>query len=248
MRTTSRIAAICLLAAAGCQSARAIPAPPPEPEPEPPPQLRFERDMIVRFHMHQSFDLLRAIEKLLVRGNLGDARAFARAIAEAPEAPGLAPWARHAALVRERAAALAAAATIEDACRREAELAEACAGCHADAGVVPEFRPPRTPPPDQPTIDARMARHLWATDRLWEGVVGGAEDAWLAGLDVLAATPLPSPHGAREELGRRLQQLADQARRGRGMDPPAERARAYGEILVVCAGCHAAPPADDAAP
>lgn len=32
-----------------------------------------------------------------------------------------------------------------------------------------------------------MARHLWATDRLWEGMVGGDDDAWRDGLDVLAA-------------------------------------------------------------
>jgi hypothetical protein len=103
MTITSRTAALCLLAAAGCQSARAVPAPPPERD----PSERFERDMLVRFHMHQSYDLVRAIEKLLVRGNLDDARAFARAIAEAPDEPGLGAWARHAAVVRERAAALA---------------------------------------------------------------------------------------------------------------------------------------------
>jgi cytochrome c553 len=241
MTITSRTAALCLLAAAGCQSARAVPAPPPERD----PSERFERDMLVRFHMHQSYDLVRAIEKLLVRGNLDDARAFARAIAEAPDEPGLGAWARHAAVVRERAAALARATTVEDACRRQARLAEACAGCHADAGAAPEFRPPRGMPPDRPTIDARMARHLWATDRLWEGMVGGAADAWRAGLDVLAATPLPLPDPGREALGRRLQQLADQARRSSPTDSPAERARAYGELLVTCAGCHTTRPAAD---
>jgi hypothetical protein len=134
---------------------------------QPPPSERFERDMIVRFHMHENFDLLRTIEKLLVRGRLDEARSLARAIAEAPDEPGLGPWAKQAMVVRDRAAALANAKDSAEACRLEARLAEACASCHAEAGVIPEFRSAKRVPPDQPTIEARMARHLWATDRLW---------------------------------------------------------------------------------
>jgi len=240
MRITSRTCAISLLIALGCQPARARQDPPPEPGPE----ARFERDMLVRFHMHQSFDLVRAIEKLLVRGNLEDARAFARAIAEAPEEPGLGPWARQAALVRERAGALAGATTLEDACRGEARLAAACASCHVDAGVQPDFRSIQ-PPPDRPTVDARMARHQWATGRLWEGLigVGGADAAWRDGLDVLASTPLPAPQLARADLARRLQQLADGARQRSRTDTLADRARTYGELLATCAGCHTTRPA-----
>jgi hypothetical protein len=37
------------------------------------------------------------------------------------------------------------------------------------------FQKPPAVPPDQPTLDARMARHRWAADRLW---------AWNGGLDV----------------------------------------------------------------
>ena len=210
----------------------------------PEPSERFERDMMVRFHMHQSFDLLRAIEKLLLRGNLEDARAFARAIADAPDEPGLAPWAKQATLVRERAAALADASTVEEACRREARLAEACAGCHADAGAVPELRSPGRPPPDHPTLDARMARHVWAAGRLWEGIVVGNASSWRDGLDVLAATPLPATRANHAALGRQLQQLADQARQRRHTDTATDRARAYGEILATCAGCHTTRPAE----
>jgi cytochrome c553 len=246
MTEGSRSFAICLLVAAGCRPAGAREEPPLTPG----PSERFEHDMMVRFHMHQSFDLVRAIERLLVRGKLDDARAFARAISEAPDEPGLTPWAKQAALVRERAAAVASATTLDEACRREARLAEACASCHVDAGVVPDFRSFR-PPADQPTVDARMARHLWATGRLWEGIVGGAEDSWRDGLDVLAATPLPAVQagaqaGARADLARRLQQLAAGARQRWRTDTPADRAAAYGEMLVTCAGCHTTRPAEHA--
>jgi hypothetical protein len=215
--------------AATCQPSRADP-----PKQEPPDQ-QFERNMMIRFHMHENFDLLRAIERLVIRGKLDDARRFATALAEAPDEPGLSAWATHTTAVRERAAALARAPTTDEACRREARLAAACAGCHVETGVTPEFRTHPQPPPDEPTIAARMARHRWAADRLWEGVVGGAEEPWKAGLDILAATPLDwkSIAPERAPFGKELQRRADQARRGKTIDTGA-----YGEILATCAGCH----------
>jgi cytochrome c553 len=201
-----------------------------------PPAKRFEHDMIVRFHMHENFDLVRAIEKLLVRGKLDEARNLASAIARAPDEPGLAPFAPQAIEVRSRASVVATASSVDEALRAEAKLAGACASCHAQAGVLPEFRSPAQPPPDKPSVEARMARHLWATDRLWEGLVGDADDSWRAGLDVLAATPLPwkTLDKGRAPLGKQLQRLADDARKAARDDRP----RAYGEILVACAACH----------
>jgi hypothetical protein len=228
--------AIACIAAAGCARASADEAPPP---------VRFEHDMIVRLHMHDSFDLLRAIEKLLVRGRVDEARGLAKGIATAPDEPGLGPFSEQAALVRERAAAIGEAATTTEACHAVAELANACAGCHVAAGVVPEFRSPGRVPPDQPTVEARMARHLWATDRLWEGIVGGADDSWRDGLDVLAAAPLRDGIGPeRARFGRQLQQLADRARSRHRVADRADRVRSYGEILTTCSGCHAAAPGD----
>ena len=195
--------------------------------------------MMVRYHMHENFDVLRSIELLLVHGKLDEAKALARMIAEAPDEPGLAPFAGRAAAVRERAAAIASAPSIDEGCRREARLAAACADCHADAGVLPEFTQPPRLPPDADTIKARMARHVWATDRLWEGVVGESDESWRAGTDVLAAAPLPWSVADRDRqaLAARLQHAADTARNA----PAADRPRQYGEILVLCAACHTAP-------
>lgn len=226
---------------AGCQPAGA--GADPKPEPEPPQAEWFERDMLVRFHMHENFDLLRAIEKLFVRGKLEDGRVFARAIAEAPEEPGLDSFAKRATDVRARAAEVAAATTIDDALRREARLAQACADCHVDAGVLPDFDHPPRLPADRGTVTTRMARHLWATDRLWEGMVGNSDEAWRAGLDVLASAPLPSSElgGERAAIAHRLQQLADAARKAQATDQLRDKAREYGDILVTCAACHRTP-------
>jgi cytochrome c553 len=235
MSTTARIL-LAAAALAGCQSASGDPEPPLQP-----PSARFEHDMMVRFHMHESYDLLRSIQRLLIRGRLSDATMFARAIAEAPDEPGMTVFAKPVLEVRRAAAALATSPSVDEACRRVAKLAVACADCHVQASVVPEFSAPGKAPPDAPNVTARMTRHLWATDRLWEATLGGGDDPWRAGLDVLAATPLPfavAP-GDRAGLARRLQQAADTARKRTTTTDDTERARIYGEILTVCAACHA---------
>jgi cytochrome c553 len=218
-------------------------APPPiGPKASAPPPIRFEHDMMVRFHMHQNFDLMRAIERLLIRGQLDEARRFAEAISTAPDEPTHGPWASHVVIVRDRAAAVARATELNDAIRKTARLGAACGNCHGELGVLPELSKPPPVPPDHPTMDARMLRHRWAADRLWEGVVGNNDDAWRAGLDVLAAAPLvpPDQPDDRARLARQLQRVADQARQpspGRLTD----RATTYGEMLVLCASCHTQP-------
>lgn len=222
---------------AACQAATAD-TPTPTPE----------HDLAMRFHMHRNFDLLRAIERLLIRGKLDEARRFAEAIATAPDEPAHGPWAAHAVAVRDRAMAVARATSVDDALRKETRLAAACGDCHREHRGSGMFERPPAAPPDQPTLDARMARHRWATSRMWEGLVGGEADAWREGLDVLAVTPLPAAQAARADLARRLQQLAGDARQRSRTDTLAERARAYGELLATCAGCHTSRPAEHAGP
>lgn len=221
-----------VLAASACQQAHG----------EPKPSERFEHDMMVRFHMHESFGLLRTIEQLVIHGKLDAAKAYADAIATAPDEPGLEPFAKRAAAVRARAAELATAPSVDEACRREAKMAAACADCHVDAGVMPEFSPPPREPADAPTLRARMTRHLWASDRLWEGLVGNSDESWRTGLGVLAATPLPfgdKPTDERAALAKQLQRLAANAKQQQATDQLRDRARWYGDILATCAGCHA---------
>lgn len=206
-----------------------------------PPAKRFEHDMMARFHMHENYALYGAIERLLVRGKLDEARELARSLGLAPDEAGLSAWAPEAAFVRERATALANATEIDEACRRAARLADACARCHIDTNAVPEFRGPPALPPDRPSVEARMTRHLWAVERIREGVIGGADEPWRAGLDVLAQAPLPWPagDGDRATLAKRIHDLAAQARHRGATDTSEDRAHTYGELLVTCAACHA---------
>jgi hypothetical protein len=178
-----------LIIAAGCSST-ATATPTPMAGSNDAPAKRFEHDMLVRVHMHENFGLVRAIERLLLRGKLEEARNLARSIAIAPDEPGMAAWAKQTVRVRDRAASLADAKTLDDGFIAESKLAVECAACHLATGVTPEFASPAEPPPDQATVPARMARHLWAADRLWEGMVGPADDSWRAGLEILAQPPL----------------------------------------------------------
>jgi len=234
------LAALAIVAAAPDALADA-PKPKPAPKPEPKPRDRFEREDVQRMHMHESFDLVRAIERLLLTGKLDEAKRFAASISEAPDAPAHGSWATHVVAVRDRAAALARVTTVEQGCRAVASLASACGACHVETGVASEFRTFPLPP-DKTTVEGRMARHRWAADRMWEGIVGGEDAPWVAGLDVLAATPLDwSSSPERAGYARTLQRLASQARKQKAATI-ATRTTAYGEILVTCASCHSSKP------
>lgn len=229
MKMTNRPILLALLAAIACRPGFADDSPP----------ARFERDVVLRYHMHQNFDLVRAIERLLIRGKLADAQKFATSISWAPDEPAHGPWATHAVTIRERAADVARAKTVEDAIAKTAKLGAACGNCHGELGASPSFEHLPKLPADKPTVEARMQRHRWAADRLWEGVIGNADKSWRAGLDLLAAKPLDQPAN-RAAFARQLQRLASQARQP-SSGPLVDRATTYGEILVVCARCHTTP-------
>lgn len=223
-----RAFAFLILALAACEPSHADPAVP------------SYHEATVRAHMREHYDLFGAIQYMVIRNDLYTAQALARSIGHAPPEPGLDRWATQAALVRTRAAELAAAPGTDEACRRTARVAEACARCHVDAGAVPMFGSP-PPPPGATTDKDRMALHLWAAERLSEGMIGGVSESWLAGLDALAKAPAPWSvlDADRAAMATRMQRIAEQTRAQAASADLAGRARAYGEILVTCASCHA---------
>ena len=85
-----------------------------------------------------------------------------------------------------------------------------------------------------------MARHAWAAERLWEAILGADEARWRGGLAVLAAAPLPSTVlSTGGKFGQDLQAYARTQLDTRGSASIEAPGNAYGEILVLCAGCHA---------
>lgn len=210
-----------------------------DPEREPPPPARFVNPQAARFHMRRHFDDLRMIERLLIAGKLDEAATLADLLVRQTDDPGMAPWDLQAKQVAEAADALTKAPGLDEALRREARVAAACAECHALSQGRPVFAAVPPVPPDAQTREARMARHVWATDRLWEGMIGPDDDRWRRGLEVLAATPQPFMRLTEAPgFARRLAQLARDQLATRATTLLDDRARAYGEMLVTCAACH----------
>jgi cytochrome c553 len=228
---------VVIATAAMCPLLSAAPTP-ERPRPEPP---NFEHGMMVRFHMHENYGMFRAIERLLLRGRLDDAKFLASGIGEAPDEPGLSAFVVYEARVRTRAQDIVKAKDLDQAIRRSASLAEACASCHVASGQLPELAIPSGPPPDRDTLDARMARHLWAADQLGAGILASDDKAWTSGLELLGSSPPLFGQLTKEQavLGKQLQQAAKTTLKAKPKRLD-EKADAYGGLLVICASCHAA--------
>jgi hypothetical protein len=190
--------------------------------------------------MARHFDDLRVVEQLLIANKLDDARTRAFLLTRPVTDPGMAPWDVQSKRVIAAAFELTKAPTIDAACRSEARVAEACAECHARVQKLPVFPAAPTLPADRATIETKMARHQWAADRLWEGMVGASDGPWYAGLDVLATTPVPwAPADDAAGRAKHLREVARAAQGQRSTETLHDRAVAYGEIMVTCAACHA---------
>lgn len=146
-------------------------------------------------------------------------------------------------------AMLAAAARIAEAtdlgtvATQTGRLAEGCGSCHRAVGGGPRFVVGNTSPKGT-SQEAQMIRHLWAADRMWEGLVGPSDEAWEAGAKAMAETQpalarafeasasMPDPAG----LLREVNLLANEAVSAATL---AERAEVYGRLLNTCNRCHA---------
>jgi hypothetical protein len=125
---------------------------------------------------------------------------------------------------------LAAAAT--------ADLGVSCGMCHQRHGGPKVSNQPA--PAQGTSIESRMARHVWATERLWEGLIVPSNEAWTAGAQALSSEPFPSEvlkEGgvySRSAAGD-FAKLASNAPKKK---TPEQRAALYAELLVTCGSCH----------
>lgn len=240
---------VALALGAGCTSGRLSTQPEPASDwmaPHAPrhgaqasPLVHFHDPAEARYHMRMHFDDLKMVEHLLLAGKLEDGQSLAYLLTRPTADAGLASWDESSRRVTAAARELTRAPNVSDALRQLARVAVECAGCHVGARSTPSFASP-SPPADRPLPDARMARHAWAAERLWEAILGADDARWRSGLAVLADAPLPPAvmtTGA--TFATDLQALARTQLALRDAASPEARGAAYGEILVLCAGCHA---------
>lgn len=126
----------------------------------------------------------------------------------------------------------AAAAAIGD-------IGIACGACHKAMGASPALKVD-APPGADGSLAARMRRHAWATDRLWEGIIVPSDASWKAGAAALSGEPFPKEvldkgdvH-ARSSAARFRSLVATAASR----KTPAERGQLYATLLETCSACH----------
>lgn len=129
-------------------------------------------------------------------------------------------------------AAQAAAAT--------ADLGVTCGACHLQRGGPKASNAPA--PPESTALVARMQRHVWATERLWEGLTVPSNEAWSAGAKALSTAPFPAQllkdggvHS--RSAANDFAKLVVKAPTKKTVE---ERAALYAELLVTCGGCHRA--------
>jgi cytochrome c553 len=142
----------------------------------------------------------------------------------------------------ENAARIAEAEDLRTVALQAGQLGGSCASCHQAMNRGPRFVI-GTDAPGGTTQEAQMIRHLWAADRMWEGLVGPSDEAWIAGARAMAETqPLlarayrasTSP-GEAESFLREVNLLATEAMNAVHLE---ERSDVYGRLLTTCHRCH----------
>lgn len=129
---------------------------------------------------------------------------------------------------------------VQEIAAATADIARACGHCHGAAGG-PKITP--TAPPDPSgSVAARMKRHRWAMDRLWEGLYGPSPAAWTAGASALELDPFSKevlePGGVHAKSA--ASTFNADAKALAKAKTPDDRAAAYAKMISSCAPCHEA--------
>jgi len=194
-------------------------------------------------HMFAHFDRASEVHDALVRGELNRAKGAAEWIAthQDPRAiPGNS--AEHQARMEESASAVSQSYHLQEATEAAAHMGRACGDCHRANEVSPRFLI-GTAPPGGSGPQAEMARHVWASERMWEGLLGPGDHAWKSGaealkggwLDPQAVVSNPEDRARIRELVQQVYTLGGQAETASDSEA---RAELYGQFLNTCTECH----------
>jgi hypothetical protein len=191
-------------------------------------------DSPMRIRMRDHAALADAAQSSVIASDLAGARAAGQRLAEL--SPDNTPDRLEPGLPKLvlAARALAAAPDLAAAGAAVGALGSTCGSCHAATGGGP--RADRDAVPSALFSEtAEMARHRWAADWLWLGLIAPSDPAWTRGVDALSAAP--PPPGPRGEPGARA--FADARQAVTAATTEEARGTAYGALVASCAGCHA---------
>ena len=193
--------------------------------------------------MHQNLSRTVDIQTGVIQGNLEQATAAADWILSRQDQISFPSGGReYQDALLDHASIIASATDLGAAAVQTGRLAAACGSCHQATGGGPRFMV-GTESPTGESQESQMIRHLWAADRMWEGLVGPSEEAWLAGANAFSESQPSLASELRasgimesaEGLLREVNLLAKEALTASGQD---ERADIYGRLLTTCNRCH----------
>lgn len=195
-------------------------------------------------NMHEHLARISTIKSAVIAGKLEDVRGPANWLAEHGTVPGLpGDFEPYIDLMRQYARELAATEELSSAARAVSNMAKNCGNCHQANEVDLQFGYDQLPREDIEDVVTHMQRHQWATDRMWDGLIGPSDGAWNRGVDMLIDVPLLPSDVTTEsdrfteigEIARRIHALASMGSDARSPD---SRSELYGEVLGLCARCH----------
>ena len=220
--------AVAVLALASCEEEKT----PPDPE---------EVAAHMRDHFNRASDLQRAV----VNGDQEEIRKAANWLADHSKMSGApASWDPYLEEMRNAAEVAAGSNDLYTAAKATARVGAACGDCHKAHGAKVKFDIDGALAEGGDAI-AHMQRHVWASARLWEGLMVPSAEVWQSGARALDEVPLvPEEVTEDTELMAEVQLTANKVHElgaaARQALDPSTRAATYGEMLATCSRCHAA--------
>jgi cytochrome c553 len=193
--------------------------------------------------MYEHFERATEVHSALVRGDMATARRAARWLATHEELSQLPPGSDGLlAEMRMYAQRVSQSSDLASAAEATSQLGRVCGDCHSTYDVDPQFFL-GTAAPEGHGPKAEMARHAWASERMWEGMVGPLDYAWVEGakelregwLDPQEVVSNPGDRAKVREMVRKVYEIGTRAERA---SEPSERAELYGSFLTTCIDCH----------
>ncbi len=225
LRSTIILPLVALLAVTACDRDR-----PPDPEE-------------IAAHMSEHFGRASDLQRAVVNGDMEAIEGTANWLAEHSKMSGApASWDPYLAELRTAAEVAVAAPDLYTAAQATARVGAACGDCHKAHGAVVELSVEGALAEGGDAV-AHMQRHVWASARLWEGLVVPSAEVWQTGAKALDEVPLvPEEVTDDQEIMTEIQLVANRvhelgAAARQALDPDM-RAATYGELLATCSRCH----------
>lgn len=239
------LSALFLLSCAHAESAKPAPAstPPHSAAPAASSKQAPQHEEIGAF-MADHFMVVTWARDCVISGNLEALREPLRELGDYQyKTVALGAWMPFVADLQEAALLTADAETLDLAASGVATMARVCGDCHQAKAAGPKFPHAKRDRErgSAESLEERMQRHIWAADRMWEGLTAPSDTAWIAGAKALADAPAGAPTTPKD-LPPQVVAALDEVRQvgTRALDAATLRDRAdvFGMFLSTCANCH----------